>query len=463
VSEAVSSGVTWRQVLTGPKAGTFAVLCFGVWLHAADSTVIATLLPRVVDEVGGETFIAWNFVLYRLASIAAACGTALTARRLGLRRTMVWAAIAVGVGCAISALTPNMLGMLIGRAIQGLGGGALVAATVIGVGSLFPASFTPRVMAAISAVWGSSAFLGPLVGGIFAEMGIWRVGFWVFVGQAVILAVALQLALPAGEKIDKDARRFPYRRLAVLSAAILSIASAGLAHGNTVLVAALCIAGVLGLALFVRLDRNAGEDRLLPRAIANPARGAGPGFIGIFAIAMTTIPFTVYGPILMDRVHGVGPLAVGYMIALESVAWTIGALGFAGLTGAAQTRLIRAAFAAILVSALGLAAFVASGPVWAVLPFLFLAGLGFGACFGHIVQRCAAAVPEEDRDRAGGAMPTIQAIGYALGSSICGLTANLVGYADGATLAGAEAAAFWIFVIMLPVAIAGQFIIRRLG
>jgi MFS family permease len=286
-----------------------------------------------------------------LASIAAACGTALTARRLGLRRTMVWAAIAVGVGCAISALTPNMLGMLIGRAIQGLGGGALVAATVIGVGSLFPASFTPRVMAAISAVWGSSAFLGPLVGGIFAEMGIWRVGFWVFVGQAVILAVALQFALPAGEKIDKGARRFPYRRLAVLSAAILSIASAGLAHGNTVLVAALCIAGVLGLALFVRLDRNAGEDRLLPRAIANPARGAGPGFIGIFAIAMTTIPFTVYGPILMDRVHGVGPLAVGYMIALESVAWTIGALGFAGLTGAAQTRLIRAAFAAILVSA----------------------------------------------------------------------------------------------------------------
>ena len=46
--------VSWGTVLSGPNRGLFAVLSFGVWLHAADSTVIATLLPGVVADVGGE-------------------------------------------------------------------------------------------------------------------------------------------------------------------------------------------------------------------------------------------------------------------------------------------------------------------------------------------------------------------------------------------------------------------------
>jgi len=455
---------TWRAILTGPKAGLFMVLCFGVWLHAADSTVIATLLPGVVRDVGGEALISWNFVLYRLASITAACCAAIVTRIVGLRRTMICAAFAVALGCACSALTPGMHGMIVGRGIQGIGGGMLVACTMIGIASQFPSRFTPLVMAAISAVWGSSSFLGPLVGGIFAEYGHWRWGFWAFVGQALILAVALRWALPARTQAEatEPVSRIPWRRLSVLSLSILCIAVAGLERGNLPLIAGLCVLGIAGLMLFVRLDRRAADNRLLPRSVADIAAPVGVGFMAIFLIALASMPFSVYGPVLLDQMHGVGPLAAGYMIALESVAWTAGALIFAGLQGRTQLRAIQLAFLAMLVSTIGLTLTVTPGPVWAMLPFLFLAGCAFGTCFGHILQRCVEAAPTDDKDRAASAITTIQTIGYALGAAVSGLVANSVGYGDQPSLQAAQDAGFWIFAVMIPVALLALLLIRRL-
>lgn len=462
MTDARHEAVSWREIFRGPRVGIFVVLCFGVWLYAADSTVMATLIPSVVAEVGGEAYIAWTFVLYRLASIAAAVSGAIIGRLVGLRRAMVWAALVMAIGCAVSALTPNMAGMLIGRTIQGLGGGVLVALTMIGVSSLFPSSFTPRLMAGISAVWGSSAFLGPLAGGIFAEFGEWRLGFWAFAVQGLILAAALRWALPADERIEDKGTRLAWRRLSVLAAAIMAIATAGIERDSIPLVALLCAAGVAGLLLFLRLDRAADpKDRLLPRDVADIRGTAGIGYVGIFLIAAATVPFTVYGPVLMDVLHGVGPLAAGYLIAIESVSWTVGALAFSSLSGRHQTRLIRLSFLAILISVLGKAAFVSSGPVWMLFPFLFLAGAGFGACFGHVLQRCVEAVPAEDKDRAAGAITTVQTIGYTLGSAVCGLTANLAGYVDGAGFEAVYNAGIWTFAVMIPPAIAAALLILR--
>lgn len=454
--------VSWGTVLSGPNRGLFAVLSFGVWLHAADSTVIATLLPGVVADVGGEAFISWNFVLYLLASITAACSSALVARMLGLRRLMIWSALTVAIGCLVSAVTPTMGGMIAGRVLQGFGGGMLVACTMIGVAQLFPSHYTPRVMAAISAVWGASAFLGPLVGGIFAEFDMWRMGFWSFCAQALFLAFALRWALPVTVAPPSDQTRLPWRRLLVLSVAVLCIATAGVQKDSLVLMGALSCIGILGFALFLRLDKAATDSRLLPYSITDMTHVTGIGLIGIFLISFATIAFSVYGPVLLHSLHDIGPLGVGYMIALESVAWTVGALSLSGLAPRQQIIAIRLAFLAILAATIGLAMVVTPGPVWAILPCLFITGAGFGACFGHILQRCTEAAPPEDKDRAASAMTTVQTVGYALGAAVSGLVANLVGYGDQPTLADAQAAGIWVFIAMVPVSAVSVLLIWRL-
>lgn len=457
-----AEAVSWRSILSGPNAGMFAVLSFGVWLHAADSTVVATLMPSVVFDIGGAERISWNYMLYELASIAAASCGALVARRFGLRRAMIWSATAFGLGCAISAVTPIMNGMLLGRTIQGAGGGLLVALTMIGASSLFPSHYAPRVMAAISAVWGASAFVGPLLGGFFAEYLDWRYGFWAFVVQSVVLALALRAALPAAAAAGDETARIPWRRLVVLSASVLAVAVAGLKDDFSMRSAGLCLFGLLGMILFLRLDGRAGNDRLLPRAIGDIRAPAWSGLSGVFLLAVVTTPFMVYGPVLLSILHGIGPIAAGYMVALESVAWTVGALCFSGASGPAQRRVIRWSFVAVAIGCAGLALFVASGPIWVLLPMLFLQGLGFGACYGHILQRCVDLVPRDDKDRAASALSSIQTFGYALGAAVIGLIANAVGFGADPGPATAADASHWVFGAMIPVAVIAVLTIRLL-
>ena len=167
----------------GPGWPTVAVLCLGVWLHAADSLLAATVMPSAVAEIGGLAFIYWTVALYQLGSIVAGAVTGILAIRLGLSAAMAVAALVYAAGCAISALAPDMSAMLIGRLLQGWGGGWMVALSHVGVTQLFAPERWPHLLAVISAVWGVSALLGPLIGGGFATAGLWRGGFWAFAGR----------------------------------------------------------------------------------------------------------------------------------------------------------------------------------------------------------------------------------------------------------------------------------------
>jgi hypothetical protein len=71
-------------------------------------------------------------------------------------------------------------------------------------------------------------------------------------------------------------------------------------------------------------------------------------------------------------------------------------------------------------------------------------------CWAFLLRRIVAAVPNADADRASAAVPTMQMIGYALGSAVCGMIANVIGLSDGATLATARTVAFWVFAAFIP-------------
>jgi len=80
---------------------------------------------------------------------------------------MMFSALVYGVGCAASALAPSMAVMLVGRIVQGLGGGAMLALSYVGVSLLFPERLWTHVLAIVSGVWGISSLVGPLVGAAF--------------------------------------------------------------------------------------------------------------------------------------------------------------------------------------------------------------------------------------------------------------------------------------------------------
>lgn len=438
-----------------------SVLCLGVWLHAADSLLAATVMPSAVREIGGLGYIYWTVALYELGSIAAGAATGLLAIRLGLRAGMTIAALIYGVGCVASALAPDMAVMLIGRTLQGLGGGWMMALSHVGVTQLFPASAWPRLLAIVSGVWGVSALVGPLIGGVFASLGLWRGAFWAFAVQAVLVAALVPVILTRTPRDERADAILPWYRLALLSGGVLAVLVAGVQREAAM--ALLCLtAGGLMLWATLRLESTA-TVRLFPRRPLSLRAPWGPGYLMVLLLCFATISFGTYGAYFMETLYGTTPLVAGFVLATESVAWTITAVLFAGAGPRTEPWLIRGGALAIAGGLVGLMVVMPTGPVEALLPWAFLQGGGFGACWSFLIRRIVESVPAEEREQATSSVPTMQLLGYALGAAASGVVVNMSGLTETAPRAIVESASFWVFAAFVPAAAAGIWAAWRVG
>lgn len=448
---------SWKELLGLRYIGVLTVLCFGVWLHAADSLLVATLMPSAVHDIGGVAYLSWTLALYELGSIVAAAATGLFVIRAGLRNVFVAAAVVYTGGCALSALAPDMAVMLIGRVFQGIGGGMMLAGTFVGMNRIFPKHLWIKVVAAISAVWGASALVGPLIGGLFASWGIWRGGFWAFGAQSILLGLAVLIILDGKEQFEKtetESAPVPWLRLGLLSVAVIAISAAG-AHVDAMFTPLLCVAGIAAAVILLRRDGRS-ANRIFARKPWNLAHAPGAGTVMVFASALATVSFTIYGPVLMQVLYGADPLTAGYYIAAESVAWSVAAIAVTNAGEKTERKIILSGSALITLGIAGFAVFMPIGPIEALLPFALCQGAGFGMAWGFVVRRTIAGAPEADRDRVSSSMPTVQMIGYAIGAAAAGIVANSAGFADGLSPDAAKAAAVWVFVAFVPVALAGN-------
>ncbi len=277
-------------------------LTFGIWLHAANSLLIVTTLPSAVMQIGGDAYVAWTYTLYMLASILIGASTGLLALTLGLRNVFIASGVLFALGCAVSALAPDMATMLIGRFIQGMGGGGQVALVFVALDRLFTKAMLPKLVALTSAVWSMSASCGPLVGGIFANMGMWRGAFWAFALQAVLFVLLVLWAVPRDRKRKATASpaRPPYLRLLTLAGGILLISQAGADPDPLIAPAMVALAGVL-LGLFLWRDRVRRGNAMLPPDPFAPRTAYGAGLLLTITLAAATASLFNLRPLLPGK------------------------------------------------------------------------------------------------------------------------------------------------------------------
>lgn len=450
----------WAELLAGPQAALAWVLLLGVWLNAADALVTVALMPSVAKSIGGYAYFAWAAGAFMLGGIVSGASGGHLAARLGLKRGLVLSAGLYGAGCVLSACAPDVAVFLIGRLGQGVGAGWLTSLVFVAIGAAFPARMAARLFSAIAGVWGTATLLGPLVGGGFAAIGLWRGVFWAFAAQALVFIIGVILALPAQARTPPATAGAPWPQLTFVALGVLGVAVAGVTSGLVAVVAGLV--GLLVLILAVLIDRRAAA-RILPAGGADLRSATGLGLAAVFLYAAASTPHTIYSPILIQRIHGSSPLVAGYVVACEAVGWSGVALFVGGVRRPWQGRLIRFGAALAVCGLLALALTVGRGPIWSVALAAVLMGAGFGASFAFITARTVEGAVGHERTLASAAVPTVQYIGASLGAAYAGVVAGLLGLGRPFGAATASAAALPLFLAFLPLMILGGWMAWRLG
>ena len=455
-NSAASTMASWSDILDRQHLPLLLTLCLAMWLHATNTLLTATTMPSAVEELGGLNLIGWTFVLYLTGSILAGSASSMLVVRHGLRTTMISAALMYVAGSVVCATAGNMPVVLVGRTLQGLGGGCLVGTVFIAQSRFFQPEHVPRVIAMISVVWMLATFASPMIGGAFSTWADWRYAFWAFAVQAVLLAVIIRLMMPASaSNSNRSTARLPVIRLGLLVMAILMISVAGIEF-RTALSPMLVISGVACMVIFAYRDAHCESDRMFPRSIADLRHQFASGILTILLLCLSIMSLSTYGPFILIELHGMTPFTAGLILMLESLAWGIMALTFSSTPSKHEHLLIRFGSALVLIGLVACAITFPDGPIWVIAVSAMIPTGGFGMMWGFIIKRIQEISPNDEKDRISSLIPITQQMGFALGAAICGLLANALGLVAGLSVASIQLVAFWIFAGFIPLALCGN-------
>src|SRR5690349_22070803 len=230
---------SWRELLGRRYGAVSAVLAGGVLVEASNVYLTTSLLPTIVADIGGAEYYAWTMTSFLVASVITAMLVSRFLTTRGAVTSYVLAFLLFTAGTVVCAVSPDMAVLLVGRAVQGLGGGLLAGLGYALLQRALPERLWARGAALVSAMWGVGNIAGPAVGGLFGQFGAWRLAFAVLAAIALALVALAVRAIPR-TRTGPSSTPVPFGSLVLLTAAVasMSLASVVPALGTVVAVVA---------------------------------------------------------------------------------------------------------------------------------------------------------------------------------------------------------------------------------
>ena len=451
----------WRDLIRKEYATYSAIVLLGTLLHALQILVISVVMPTIVADLGGAVYYAWTAIVYTVGSIVGAAAVEPVTRAVGRRVGYVAVAAVFMLSTAGCALAPDIFTLIAARGIQGFAGGLIIGASMALIGVLFPARLRARILAAYQGVWMFAQLLGPVFGGVFAEIGWWRGSFWSMIPVIACYAALIWWKVPDGRPREGEAPGgFPVFRLTVLTAGVVAIAAAGPIDDTAVRAALIAVAVALVWATF-RLDRTA-RTPLFPTRALSLSAVVGLGLLIHFLVGSVQTSITLFVPLLLQVFHGLPPIYVSYIGIVLSLGWTVGTFMVNGWTGPRE-RLALWSGPVIVVLGLALMTATTTAPGLVMLTVsAFLIGFGVGIHNVHLITRTIARADPGEEGLTAASLPSIRSLGTAFGAALAGMLTAIAGFDDAMTRESVGDAVTFVFGFNLAPAVLMAVLMFRL-
>jgi MFS family permease len=400
---------------------------------ALDWLAVATILPKVVADLGGLSEYGWSFSAYMLATMG---GLMLAGEVVDHKGPVLPFTCGVSLftcGLVLTGTVSSMITFVLSRGVQGLGVGIISSVTYFCLGRGYPEHVKPHMIALVSSTWVVPALLGPALAGLVADVVGWR---WVFLGLVPELLLATIVVLPSLRKLSAstisrswDLHR-PFATIGLVLGTAMSLT--GLQVQSLPVALLLLLSGlVIGIPALLRLF-PAGT---LQAKAGLPAAVATLGFLSLaFYGAEALLPLTLIA------IRGQRTLTAGVVLTAASLAWTAGSWVQARLTARQGRRLL--VLVGLLLMALGLMGI--SGVLLPTMPVVVafvawsISGLGMGLAYSTINLVVLETAPADQVGWATSSAELAAVLGSALGTGLGGViigSTAVTGKASGSGIA----------------------------
>jgi MFS family permease len=389
---------------------------------AVKAMSVATIMPTVARALHGLSYYSWGFTAYLLADVIGMVDAGRRCDRHGPGPSLMGGLALFAAGLVVASVAPDIGVFLVGRVLQGLGGGAMIVAAYVVVARAFPESMRPRVFGVLSAAWVVPSLVGPAVAGVVASSLSWR---WVFAGIAPLALGGAALLIPVMRGIP------PMRRES-------TVTSAGIGRG-------ILLAGGLGLVQAAAEAINWWSVLLLAGGVAVglvPLRQLLPPGALRFARGLPTVVMLrgvltgaffgaeAYLPLTLTRLHGGTPRIVGIPLTLAAIGWSAGSW-WQGRGSRSPSWMLRVGFAGVAVGVgLLVVMTVSSVSIWVAVPIWSVAGAGMGLAMPTISVLLLELSPEALQGTNSAALQISDMAGSIVGIAGAGALVTAFGLAD---------------------------------
>ncbi len=422
-----------------------------VTLVAFEAMGVAAALPTVVRDLHGQRWYSWAFTVFMASSAVATVLSGQVCDRRGPAPALLGGMGLFFAGLVVSGTAVAMPILLVGRMLQGLGGGLLTVALYVMIAGVYPAEHRPKAFGALSAAWVVPALVGPTVSGLLTERVSWRL---VFLGLAPLVLVGAVLLIPTVRRL-RHAVPDPTagdRRGLVRPALTTALGLIALMWAGQELSPLGSLVGLGGLAAVASSLR-----RLLPAGtlLARPgipvmvlARGL---LAGVFFGAQAFVPLT------LSVAHHYSPATSGLPLTVGSLGWSLGAFWQARQRRLVPEGLVARGFLLIAVAVAGFG-LVAAG--WGVpgLVFVlwFLGGTGMGISIASTAVRVMALSAEGKQGFNAAALQIADMLGQTALIGVGGVVVTALSSARYPTAGVAP-----LDLLLAVVAVLGALLVRR--
>ena len=367
-------------------------------LAALDQTIVSTALPTIVSDLGGLDHLSWVVTAYILASTIVAPLYGKIGDLYGRRNTVFVSVSLFLIGSALCGLATSMTGLILARALQGLGGGGLFVLALSVIGDVIPPRDRGKVQGVFAAVFSVSSVIGPLIGGWFVEVFTWHWIFYINIPLGLLAMAGFAASFtPTGTRTKQSIDWAGAAALSVTLAALTLFTSLG---GQTYAwsspeMIGLFIIALVGFILFIRIEKQAKEP-ILPLGLFKLNIFWTTSLMG-FIVGAAMFGAVTFLPLYLQIAKGVSPTVSGLMLIPMTFGIVIGSTfagQFMGRTGKYRILpVLGSTCIAIGMILLGTIDETTSTPMFSL--YLGLFGIGLGNIFPVLTTAVQNAVPKD--------------------------------------------------------------------